>query len=82
MIIRCCQRRIEGVCAYVCVLSILGERVDSYRLALLGACLDNLMSSHFHGRHSRLILQKPPLIHTHLLLLCPKQNSRTLVTDY
>lgn len=84
MIIWCCQRRIKDVCARVCVLSILGARDDSYRLALLGACLDNLMSSHFHGRHSRLILQKPPMIHTHLLLLWiqrPKHNSSSSSVD-
>ncbi len=56
------------------------RRVDSYRLALLVCVcvyLDNLMSSHFHGWQSPLILQKPPLIHTHLLLLwthCLKHN--------
>lgn len=36
-----------GVC--VCMFSVLGDRIDSYRMTLLGACLDNIMSSHFHG---------------------------------
>lgn len=36
-----------GVC--VCVFSVLGDRIDSYRMTLLGACLDNIMGSHFHG---------------------------------
>lgn len=54
----------------VCVLSILGGRQLTITAMLCwGACLDNLMSSNFPGSQSRLMLQKPPLIQTHLFLL-------------
>lgn len=64
----------------VCALSILRERVDSYRRARLGACLDNLMSSYFHGWQSRLIRLDQWRLLLYLLLLwihCQRHSSRT-----